>query len=90
MNIKKLEENSELLSEKVHDAWQKEKLSQWFHSPNKCLSDNRQSYEKSDWREQKIGLMIILILSFINGAINVIQIYILMKNYQRILKNMIG
>jgi hypothetical protein len=49
MDIKILEENIEFLSEKVHDAWQKEKLSQGFHSPNQCLSENRKSYEKADW-----------------------------------------
>lgn len=49
MDIKKMEESFEFLAETVHDAWQKEKISQGFHSPNQCESENKKSFEKSDW-----------------------------------------
>ena len=44
MNIKKLEDNLEFISEKVHDSWQEEKLNQGFHAPLSCESSNRKGY----------------------------------------------
>lgn len=38
MDIKKLKGNLELLAEKVHHSWEKEKRNQGFHSPNECKS----------------------------------------------------
>lgn len=53
MNIQNLEENIELISEKVHDAWQQEKLSQGFHAPNDCPSANRKGYESAAFRDKE-------------------------------------
>lgn len=53
MHINNLEENVEFLSEKVHEAWQKEKVSQGFHAPNECKSRNHEHYLSSNWRERE-------------------------------------
>lgn len=53
MDIKKLEENIELLSEKVHESWVVEKRNQGFHSPNECESENHKSYLNADWRDKE-------------------------------------
>lgn len=34
----------ELVSEKVHDAWEVNKRAQGFHAPLECQSDNRKGY----------------------------------------------
>lgn len=43
----------ELLSEKVHDAWQNEKISQGFHAPVNCQSENKRSYRDASWNEKE-------------------------------------
>lgn len=48
-----LKNNLEQLSEKVHNAWTKEKLNQGFHSPNDCESSNHKSFRDTDWRNQE-------------------------------------
>jgi len=40
----------EVLAEKVHQSWEREKRSQGFHSPSECKSDNRRSYDQAEWR----------------------------------------
>ena len=48
-----MEKLIEELSEKVHNAWWKEKKEQGFHSPDECKSENHKSYMASSWREQE-------------------------------------
>lgn len=40
MDIDKLKDNVEEISDKVHQAWMKEKLSQGFHAPCDCPVDD--------------------------------------------------
>lgn len=50
MDVKQIEKKIEVLAEKVHESWKKEKRSQGFHSPNECQSESHKSYIESDWR----------------------------------------
>ncbi|MNC15028.1 RyR domain protein [compost metagenome] len=52
IDINTLKNKIENISEKVHEAWAREKLSQGFHSPNSCQSDNHKSYLNTDWKNQ--------------------------------------
>ncbi|PGN53953.1 hypothetical protein CN978_30085 [Priestia megaterium] len=53
MDVRKLMENIEFLSEKVHKSWEEEKRSQGFHSPTECPSYNRKSYSIAEWKEKE-------------------------------------
>jgi quinol monooxygenase YgiN len=52
LDIRKLEEDMECIAEKVHDSREEEKMSQGFHAPLDCESDNRISYLNSNWEHQ--------------------------------------
>ncbi|MFA7171307.1 MAG: hypothetical protein WC180_04910 [Candidatus Paceibacterota bacterium] len=48
MDVDFLDKNVEFLSDKVHQAWMREKRSQGFHAPNECPlfdpSDDKRTY----------------------------------------------
>ncbi|MCP1159280.1 hypothetical protein [Bacillus infantis] len=53
MDIKRLEDNVEFLAQKVHGSWEAEKRGQGFHAPLECQSENRNSYERADWKAKE-------------------------------------
>lgn len=53
MNTRMLKDNLEQISEKVHNAWMKEKLSQGFHSPDDCQSKNHKGFLNTNWKNQE-------------------------------------
>lgn len=53
IDISKLEQNIEFLSEQVHNAWMEEKRKQGFHAPNECESINHKSFQSADWQSKE-------------------------------------
>ena len=53
MDIKYLNSKIEELSEEVHNAWMKEKLSQGFHKPDDCEIYNRGIHPAKQTDEEK-------------------------------------
>lgn len=46
-------DNIELISEEVHNAWMKEKRDQGFHNPDECQSKNHKGFLNTNWQNQE-------------------------------------